>query len=134
MLSIPAKKFRKRRGRIRTRVTEGPPAPPVALTLVAATYDEFVPSVTLAFDRAIDIAGLDGSNILVRDGDTAEMMWSATGAAVLDAANTVRITLEPVEADSAPGVVLTAGPTSGIVAVDDGGEWGGVSELALPFP
>ena len=40
----------------------------MALTLVAATYDEFVPSVTLLFDRRINIAGLDGSNILVRDG------------------------------------------------------------------
>ena len=101
--------------------------------LVAATYDEFAPSVTLGFDRAISITGLDGSNILVRDGDTAQMMWSATGAAVQDATNTVRITLEPVEGDSTPGVMLIAGPGSGIVAVDDGGEWGGASE-ALPFP
>jgi hypothetical protein len=127
-----AAKPRVRRKRKQGATSE--PAPPVALTLVAATYDEFVPSVTLAFDRPIDIAGLDGSSILVRDGDAAQMMWSATGAAVQDATNTVRITLEPVEGDSTPGVMMNAGPTNGIVAVDDGGEWGGASELALPFP
>jgi len=30
--------------------------------------------------------------------------------------------------------VLIAGPTNGIVAVDDGGTWGGVADLELPFP
>ena len=126
---------RRRVGRKRTLIaTSAPTPPPVALTLVAATYDELVPSVTLGFDRAINIAGLDGSNILVRDGDTAEMMWSATGAATLQTATSVQIVLEPVEGDSTPGVVMIAGPTSGIVAVDDGGEWGGAAELGLPFP
>ena len=103
--------------------------------LVAATYAAGDPStLTLVFDRAIDIAGLDGSLILVRDGVTTEILWDATGGAVLAGPATVQITLTPLESDSAPGLVMNAGPGSGIVAVDDGGAWGGASELGLPFP
>ena len=54
--------------------------------------------------------------------------------APLQSATSVQIVLQEVEGDSTPGVVLIVGPTNGIVAVDDGGEWGGIADLALPFP
>ncbi|MDQ3440502.1 MAG: hypothetical protein M3478_09155 [Planctomycetota bacterium] len=130
---LPAKR-RVRRKR-KQDATSSSPVPPAALVLVAATFTAGDPSsLTLTFDRAIDIDALDGSVVLVRDGAQTEILWDATGGAVLTGPATMEITLTPVEGDSAPGTVLTAGPGNGIVAVDDGGTWGGVSELALPFP
>jgi hypothetical protein len=35
---------------------------------------------------------------------------------------------------SGPGTELTATSATGIVAVDDGGTWAGVSDLSMPFP
>ena len=112
----------------------GEPVPPVALTLISASYDEGATTLTLTFDRAIDIAGIDGSFILLRDGSGAEMLYDASGEAVLTGPASVELTLVAVEGDSTPGVVLSVSPENGIVAVDDGGTWDGVAELALPYP
>ena len=106
--------------------------PPEPLVLVAATYVQGE-SVTLTFDRAIDIAGFDGSVVIVRDAAEA-LLFDATGGAELLSPAVARLMLVPVEGDSTPGVTMIASPTNGIVAVDDGGTWGGVSELSLPFP
>ncbi len=130
MLKIPPSLFREQRGRpLRKRP---PPPPPVALTLVAATYETGA-AVTLTFDRAISIAGFDGSFVTVRD-EAEAMLFDATGGAELIGPAVVRLTLVPVEGDSSVGVTLAASPDTGIVAVDDGGTWGGVSDLQLPFP
>ncbi len=131
MLTTPPVKYPRRlRQRLRTR--PAPAAPPVALTLVAATYEAGA-AVTLTFDRAISIAGFDGSFVTVRD-EAEAMLYDATGGAELIGPAVVRLTLVPVEGDSSVGVTLTASPDTGIVAVDDGGTWGGVSDLQLPFP
>ena len=106
---------------------------PVALNLVAATYEEVV-SVSLTFDRPIDIAGLVGGQITVDDGAVAGILYAGTGVATLTGPQTVRIELIEIGLSSGPGTRLTASAASGIVAVDDGGTWGGVSELELPFP
>ena len=108
--------------------------PPAPLVLVAATYDELVPSVTLGFDRPIDVSGLIGTDVLVRDGDALQLLLAATGGHVMQSATSVQLMLETVEGDATPGVVLTATPANGIVAVDDGGAWDGASELPLPWP
>ena len=132
---LPAPLLYPRRRKTKAGQATTPTPPPQALTLVAAAFTAGDPSsLVLTFDRAIDIDALDGSAILVRDGAVTEILWDATGGAALTGPATVEITLTPVEGDSAPGTVLTAGPTSGIVAVDDGGTWEGVSELELPFP
>ena len=124
--------FRNRKRPARRPPPGTPPAPPVALVLVAATYETGA-ALTLTFDRAITIAGLDGSVILVRDQAEA-LLFDATGEPEMISPFEVRLALVPVEGDSTPGVTLTAGPTNGIVAVDDGGTWGGVADLELPFP
>jgi hypothetical protein len=130
MLSPAIPDFRRRRGRGRRVKTAGP-AP--ALTLVGATYSVLAQTVELSFDRAIDIDAIDGSAITVIDGPGA-ILWNGTGGATLLSPTTVRLLL--VEIDSATGsqVLMTATGANGIVAVDDGAGWGGVSDLVLPFP
>ena len=105
----------------------------MALNLVAATYEEVV-SVSLTFDRPIDIGALAGGQITVDDGAVAGILYAATGVATLTDPQTVRIELVEIGLSGGPGTRLTASAASGIVAVDDGGTWGGVSELELPFP
>ena len=105
----------------------------MALNLVAATYEEVV-SVSLTFDRPIDIAALSGGQITVDDGAVAGILYAATGVATLTDPQTVRIELIEVGVSTGPGTRLTASAASGIVAVDDGGTWAGASDVELPFP
>src|SRR5687767_13107278 len=78
MLLFPPSSFRKPRGRVRRK----PPAPAVALTLVSAelTFNAEDDAVlVLTFDRAIDVAGLDGSQITVDDAGGMGFAYAGTG-------------------------------------------------------
>jgi hypothetical protein len=106
----------------------------VALTLVQATYPtDVVGSIDLKFDRAINIDGLDGTQIIVKDGVISGLVNDVAFGELRDP-QTVRLYLEGIEDYSIPNELLTATGASGIVAVDDGGTWAGVSELPLPYP
>jgi hypothetical protein len=108
--------------------------PPAALVLASASYDFNGPSVMLEFDRAIDIAGLDGAQISVNDGAFTGLIFAATGPAMLVDPQTVEIDLVSTGPSAGIDVRLTASAASGIVAVNDGGTWPGVMNLVLPFP
>jgi hypothetical protein len=127
---IPAKR---RIGRRRKAATAAG-APAAMLSLVAASFDNDTVTVTLAFDRAIDIAELVGGDIIVNDADITGNLYEATGPATLTSPNTVRIELSGVGEATGTGVRLSAGSANGIVAVDDGATWGGATNQALPFP
>jgi hypothetical protein len=110
-------------------------APAVELILESAAYEEGEENaVVLTFDRAVDIAGLDGAQITVNDGVYVGSVFAATGAATMLTPTSVRIVLEPIGEAEIGAVTLTASATSGIIAVDDGGTWAGAVDLALPFP
>lgn len=133
MLEIPFPSFRKRRGKRRRRPAPAAPAP-AALTLIAAAYVEST-YVELTFDRPIDIAALVADQIRVDDGPVSGTLWEGVGAgSTLISPAVVRITLGEFDPSSGTTTVLNATAASGIVAVDDGGTWAGVSDLALPFP
>jgi hypothetical protein len=122
--SIVAAKRRVRRQR--------PAAAPAAPTLVSAVCDES-PSLTLAFDRAVDVAGIDVALFRV---DIGVMGFSSVGydAAIVVNPTTVQILLSGIGEYAGPGVILTAAAGNGIVAADGGLAWAGVSGLGLPFP
>ncbi|HEV2293361.1 MAG TPA: hypothetical protein VGR35_05865 [Tepidisphaeraceae bacterium] len=124
---------RPRPRRRRRQVVSSPPVPPAALVLVAAELDLGGPWVTLTFDRAIDVAGFVGSAIVVED-ETAVTTFQGIVPATLIGPTAVRIDLSDFDPYSGAGSFLTASAGSGIVAVDDGGTWAGVTELVLPFP
>lgn len=109
--------------------------PAVALVLQAAELTQDDPeSLILTFDRAIDMAGYDGSAVIVNDGSYVGMVYSATGPVTMLSPTSVNIELVAISEDYGPGVTLNAPATTGIVAVDDGGTWGGATAVELPFP
>ena len=111
-----------------------PPPPPAALTLVGATYDVGIPSVRLTFDRAISLAGFNGSAVVVDDAADSGNRYEGTGGAFLAGPTAVEIFLADPTPASGSGTRLSVSAASGIVAVNDGGTWAGVADLSLPFP
>lgn len=126
VLLFPAANFRKPRA----KPTATPPAP---LVLVSASFDPDGPEVYLTFDRAIDISGLVVAQFAVADGPDGHTLIGAF-TPLLVAPNEVQVLMQITGAASGDGVLLTASAANGIVAVDDGGTWAGVSDLAMPWP
>jgi hypothetical protein len=126
MLVIPPPK------RKNIRPPREPKKPAVALTLVAATYSTGA-WVRLTFDRAVDISAINVTTVFVNDDDSDEA-YTGSGTATLVTAQQVQIPLAILHGSTGPGTKLSVSGNSGIVAVDDGGKWAGVSALALPFP
>ena len=134
MLQIPPPPFRKRRGQAkRTPPTPLPPGP-AALNLVSAAFDDVAQTLTLAFDRAIEVSGMDGAAIVIDDPVFSGLRFDATGGPELLGAETVRITLVAIGDPGGSSVRMTAGAGNGIVALDDPGAWAGVTDLELPWP
>jgi hypothetical protein len=129
MIIVPLIPFRRRR-----KAGGAAQAPPVALTLVSASYDTDEFSVTLAFDRAVDATGLDASAITLQDGEFAVGSFVGSGPATVVNPTTIKVFLEEIGGPTVNDVELSATALTGIVAVDDGGTWGGVTGLVLPFP
>lgn len=123
---IPAKRrVRRRRGG-----AESTGAP----VLVAASFNMgAVYTVTLAFDRAIDVSGIDGAAIVVDDALFDKLRFTATGAIEVLSASSLRIELIEAGEDTGTGQTLTASADNGIVAVHGRLPWPGVSDLPLPF-
>lgn len=107
------------------------PAPAAPPTLVAASCDES-PTLTLVFDRPVDVSAVDVELIRVDNG-LLGFTYVGYGAPTLPDPVTVRLALTGVEEYAGPGVVLSAAADNGIVAADGGGAWAGVTGLELPF-
>ena len=123
--------YRRRRG----RTTRTPPAPVTpALALVGASYDSGQGSVTLAFNRPVNVAGYQDGQVKVNDGVTHLSEFNANGPGGLLDPNTVQFSLESDGPSTVSDVRLNATALNGIVAADDGEPWAGVSNLALPYP
>jgi hypothetical protein len=134
MLIIP-QALRSDRRKRRAPATSEPTPPQQELILESAAYEEGEENaIVLTFDRAIDIAGLDGAQIVVNDGVYVGSVFAATGAATMLSPARVRILMSPIGEAEIGAVTLTATADTGIVAVDDGGTWAGAVNQALPFP
>jgi hypothetical protein len=119
----------------RYRKHPAPKAAPAALTLTAATYDSAAMTLTLQFDRAVNAAGFDGTQVDVFDGTFQLIRMNATGGVTVLDARTVRLGLVNFgDYTDTPDVLLTAPATTGLVAADDGGTWAGVTAVELPIP
>jgi hypothetical protein len=129
----PPLEFPRRRPRPRRQF--GPP-PVAPLTLVAASFQYVGPgaALTLVFDRAIDITSFVPAAITLQDPSGSGFGFVGTG--VVDTPDAQTVVVEMGSTGTAEGTldVVNATGATGIVAVDDGGTWGGVSGLGLPYP
>ena len=107
------------------------PAAP-RLALVSAACDES-PSLTLVFDRPVDVSAINVSLFRVDDGPLG-FTYVGYETPVVVSPTTVRILLTGVGEYAGAGVTLTAPANTGLVAADGGAAWPGVTGLALPFP
>ena len=108
---------------------------PVAPTLVSASLEgEGDVLVRLTFDRAVDVAGIVPAQVTVNDGGGTGLAYA--GAGLDDTPSPEQLVLSLAETGpAAPGATtLSASGATGIVAVDGGAAWAGVTELELPFP
>ena len=131
MLLFPPSPFRKRRGQIK----HAPPAAP-ALTLLEAEFTYVGPgaALRLEFDRAIDIAAFVPAQVTVQD--PAGTGFAYVGTGVVDTPDAQTVVVEMAQTTEAAGSLNTVSATAGtgIVAVDDGATWNGVTDLDLPYP
>ena len=129
---VPAKR---RVYRNREKPVRIPPAPPTEpLVLVAGFYQADEAYVMLSFDRAVDISAIDGSKIRVDDPFDGMCSYLATGYAQQISDTMIQLGLVEDGPTSASDVLLNVTAANGIVAVNDGGPWAGVSDQSLPFP
>jgi hypothetical protein len=91
-------------------------------------------SVRLTFDRAIDIGALNSAVFVVNDNDDVGEKFEGSGGGSLLSGTTVEIVIVPAGGPSGSGITLTASAANGIVAVDDGGAWAGVTDFPLNVP
>jgi hypothetical protein len=133
-VNIPVIPFIRRRKR---RAAQLGPPPVQELILVAAEYHPEgvdVPWVRLAFDRAINIAAINPTQIMVNDPVTSGTLLMGGGSAQLIAPATVQVELGDYDPASGTQLLLSVSTTNGIVAADDASAWEGVTNLELPFP
>ncbi len=103
------------------------------LTSAALEFDGAV-ILRVSFDRDVNADALDAAEITVQDpGGTG---FAYAGAQLISQPSANELLIELAETGSAVGTldVMTATADTGIVAVDDGATWAGVTGLGLPFP
>jgi hypothetical protein len=105
----------------------------VPLTLVAASFDAGTSALSLTFDRAVDFEGIVPAQFVVFDGGQ-DVEWGGTATVWQTTVENVSIAMIENGEFTGEGVTLSVGAANGLVAVDDGGTWAGVSGLVLPFP
>lgn len=119
-----------RRHKRKTIQTNSPPVEPLILT--ACDWEPGA-TITMTFDRAIDVSGMEGSQIQVVDGSGTGFLYAATGEAEMIDPTTIVIALNVVEASFDPGPRLNASASNGIVASDDEGAWAGIENAPIPL-
>lgn len=124
---LPAKP---RVGRKRKDVAQSSPTP-AGPVLVSASFEGG--ALTLMFDRAIDIAGLNFLDVFVLDGNY-PVEWNGTANVEPVGENGVLITMIENGEYEGEGVKLNVPGGAGIIATDGGEAWAGANELELPFP
>jgi hypothetical protein len=87
-------------------------------------------SLTLTFDRVVGVSGFNEASITV---DHMGLAYGVVGVA-FHLGSLVVLAMTETGPSVVFGDVLSASAASGIVAVNNGGTWPGVSNLGLPFP
>jgi len=107
---------------------------PAALELVSVTWDTEAGVLSLQFDRAIDISGLNADAIRLKDGVTTNSVLEPYPPVTVVDETTLTMGVLDIEPYAGSDVLLNVAADNGIVAVDDGGTFPGVTDLPVPFP
>ena len=88
----------------------------------------------LNFDRDVNAASLDAAQITVQDPSGSGFAY--VGVLLISQPSPNELLIELAETGTAEGPldVMTATADTGIVAIDDGATWAGVTDLGLPWP
>jgi hypothetical protein len=89
--------------------------------------------VFLTFDRAVNASGFVASAVIVNDGSIAPGIWGGVGPAGILGPTQIAVSLERLGDAPFGPVTLSATASTGLVAVDDGGTWAGVTDVGLPY-
>jgi hypothetical protein len=81
----------------------------------------------------VDVEGIFPGNLIVDDG-AGDIQWEGQGPVTLPSPSIVEVGMFEIQAQAYPDTRLNALAPTGIVAVEDGEAWAGVSALLLPFP
>src|SRR5688572_12809514 len=128
---VPLIPFLRRR---RNRRPAAAPTPPVTgPVLVSAQWDVGTMVLTLTFDRPVNATGLQPDTVVVVDG-SAVTEYRCNGDVGQPTPESAEILVAEFGEFTGSGVAMTATEPTGIVAIDGGTQWGGVTNLALPFP
>jgi hypothetical protein len=104
------------------------PAQPLALQSVEYFAGE---SITLQFDRAIDVSHFDGSQVTIMDAGATQMTYLASNSTTQPDPTQVTLTLVAQGPYTGDTNLMDATALTGIVAVDDGGTWPGVTDYPI---
>jgi hypothetical protein len=132
MLLPATPQFRRKRGGPRKASASAPPGP-TPLLLVSASYDSAELLLTLVFDRAVNPVGYIQEAFTVYDA-MENMQWYMPNGMEQPSPTSVRFSLVAMEPIGGGFIRMDAWTENGIVAVDDGQPWPGVTNLPLPFP
>ncbi|HEY0008775.1 MAG TPA: hypothetical protein VGB55_08635 [Tepidisphaeraceae bacterium] len=127
----PLTVFAKRRlWRKRPTAAKQPPVGPPPV-LVGVAY-ESAGAMQLQFDRAVNVGAANTTKIVVSDATLGQTL-RGTGPVGQQSGDDAIVFLETVGPSEGPGVRLTAGAETGIVATGGGGAWAGVNGVEIPF-
>ena len=101
------------------------------MSLTAASYDGGLPSVSMSFDREINIDAFDPSSIIVKS-DESGTEWVGVDGWTTDPV-TMQVELAVLGPYAGSDTRLSVSADNGIVGADDGAIYPGVSDLVLPF-
>jgi hypothetical protein len=132
MLLPATPQFRRKRGSPRKAGASSPPVP-TPLVLVSASYDSTELLLTLVFDRAVNPTLYIQEAFTVYDA-MENMQWYMPDGMEQLSPTTVRFSLQAMEPIGGGFIRMDVWAENGIVAVDDGQPWPGVTNLPLPFP
>jgi hypothetical protein len=100
--------------------------------LVGASFSPVTAILRLSFNKPVDVSGIFPGNLIVDDAASGAK-WEGVGAAMVNP-STVDVEMSELFPQAFADTRLNAQPPTGIVAVDDGGTWPGVTDVPLPFP
>ncbi len=120
---VAPRRFYHKRQTLRQSAAQGP-------ILVSAVADFSETSITLTFDRPIEMVSYDPSQIIASSA-LDQLYYQGNGTFDPPAGNTIKLYMGPTDEYTGDANLLNAGNASGIRAVEDDVAWVGVADFVI---